>query len=181
MNSKIKPDYYYSTPDKTSSNNQNHNHDHLTTTAGTTSAYSYPMCRSAFESDPEVVLLRQHRLATRMTARPQSPTTPTTAAGGQQRYVTTTTTTTTTNKNYNNDSTNRNNDDDYMGMNLFSCRLKKEASTASIGKEEYDDDDTVESTHLDSDYAKSPIFPSDAYGSRPSVHIPTGIYSNKVF
>ena len=179
MNSKIKPDYYYSTPDKTSSNNHNHNHDHLTTTAGTTT-YSYPMCRSAFESDPEVVLLRQHRLATRMTARPQSPTTPTTADGGQHRYVTTTTTTTTTNKNYNNDS-NRNNDDDYMGMNLFSCRLKKEASAASIGKEEYDDDDTVESTHLDSDYAKSPIFPSDAYGSRPSVHIPTGIYSNKVF
>ena len=42
--------------------------------------------------------------------------------------------------------------------------------------EEHDNDrhqcesitDTMESTHLDSDYAKSPVFPPDVYGSRPN-------------
>jgi hypothetical protein len=39
--------------------------------------------------------------------------------------------------------------------------------------------DTMESTHMDSDYAKGPIFPSDVYGSRHSPSRSTGIYHRK--
>lgn len=67
-------------------------------------------------------------------------------------------------------------------MNIFSCRIKKENTGLNKPNEVDGDDadDTIESTHLDSDYAKSPVFSSDVYGSRPNVYIPTGIYSNKV-
>lgn len=78
-------------------------------------------------------------------------------------------------------------------MNIISYRVKKEGMGAKDLEDDGDDGDddgqhrqqsdqeTIESTHLDSDYAKSPIFPSDVYGSRPSVNIPVGIYSNKVW
>lgn len=130
--------------------------------------------KSAFESDPEVLMLlrnKKHRLASRLattSTRPHN-------AAYQQR-----------------DATEFEND----YLNIFSCRIKKEAAAADELKNERGEtayvrtldvadvnihDDTIESTHLDSDYAKSPIFPSDAYGSRPNISTHSrGIYT-KVF
>lgn len=73
-------------------------------------------------------------------------------------------------------------------MDIISCRVRKEGVGAkdlesglrNNEEEENEEEDTIESTHLDSDYAKSPVFPSDVYGTRPSVNNPAGIYSNKV-
>ena len=41
--------------------------------------------------------------------------------------------------------------------------------------------DTMESEHLDSDYTKCPVFPSEVYGSRPRVDSANkeGIYTRK--
>jgi hypothetical protein len=90
-------------------------------------------------------------------------------------------------------------ENDYL--NIFSLKLKKEEKEnekkAKTGieipiyfqKEEetrggqFDNSitDTIESTHMDSDYAKGPVFPSDAYGSRPSSKPSrsTGIYHRR--
>lgn len=62
-------------------------------------------------------------------------------------------------------------------MNLYSFKIKK-------SNEEYKENsilnETIESEHLYSDYAKGPVFPSEVYGSRPRVETDKeGIYTRK--
>lgn len=137
--------------------------------------HSYPT-KSAFESDPEVIMMR-HRLANRMTSRQQQLSSHLDPTYFEPNYATP------SSRRINQEPSSRF-DNDYM--NIITCRVRKEGLGAKDfvknGQESEADEDTIESTHLDSDYAKSPIFPSDVYGSRPSVtnNQPTGIYSNKV-
>lgn len=187
LESKYKPEYLY-----TPTSGLNMKKSSLLTSspvyrATATTSAAYPMCKSAFESDPDVIMIR-HRLANRMTSRPIVPTQRLSSrlepSMFEPKYASTTRR---TNRGVSDQppSPITQLDNDYM--NIISCRVKKEGM-GSKDLEQDDEqqqqqpqsDDTVESTHLDSDYAKSPIFPSDAYGTRPSVNIPVGIYSNKV-
>ncbi|RNA07387.1 hypothetical protein BpHYR1_046085, partial [Brachionus plicatilis] len=66
-------------------------------------------------------------------------------------------------------------DNDFM--NLYSFKIKKNAEEL---KENSVLNETIESEHLYSDYAKGPVFPSEVYGSRPGVEIgKEGIYTRK--
>lgn len=136
--------------------------------------------KSAFESDPEVLLMKQKYPNIQSTISPVT-----------QKYLSCHNLNLDKSKQLGldtkhiNKSKNPTFENDYL--NIFSLKIKKEG----IGSKDLDENqrrttaadmesmnDTIESTHLDSDYAKSPIFPLDAYGSRPNVHIPKGIYSH---
>lgn len=76
-------------------------------------------------------------------------------------------------------------------LNIFSLKIKKEGiGTKEIGNDDGDQptatrvrmdplNDTIESSHLDSDHARGPVFPSEVYGTRPNANSDRGIYSNK--
>lgn len=63
-------------------------------------------------------------------------------------------------------------------LNIFSLKIKK---NHELPEQRDSHNDTIESTHLNSDYTKCPVFPSEAYGSRPGVNISLkeGIYNRK--
>lgn len=149
----------------------------------TVATTAYPTCKSAFESDPDVIMMR-HRLANRMTSRPTVTTQRLTnrlePSLFEPKYSSTTRR---VGQGIADEASLPTSHLENGYMNLISCRIKKEGmGTKDLEQDDpnQSDHDTIESTHLDSDYAKSPNFPSEVYGSRPSVNIPVGIYSNKV-
>ncbi|CAF0807171.1 unnamed protein product [Brachionus calyciflorus] len=67
-------------------------------------------------------------------------------------------------------------------LDLISLRIKKNGveNFDEVIRENSFGNETIESEHLFSDYAKGPVFPSEVYGSRPGIDVgKEGIYTRK--